>query len=223
MKITNIDKKEVLRYLGVKGNEEEFELLDKCIEECKRISDYRVTYREYGLEESIDNLRILGTEKFLKGVAIKRHLKGCYKVILLGVTLGHEIEKTINRYEKIHLLKALILDACATAAIEDICNEIEEAIKEKVENKNEFIRERFSPGYGDFLIEFQKDFLELIDGQRAIGLNLTESNILIPRKSVTALIGVSKYRSSHSSKRSCEQCNFYTKCNYRKGGKKCYD
>lgn len=223
MKITNIDKKEVLRYLGIKENEKEFELMEKCMEECKRIADYRVTYREYRLEEYIDNLKILGTEKHLRGVSIKRHLKGCYKVILLGVTLGYEIERTINKYEKINMVKALILDACATAAIEDICNEIEEVIKEKIESKNEFIRERFSPGYGDFSIEFQKDFLELIDGQRTIGLNLTESNILIPRKSVTALIGISKYRNNHSLKRSCEKCSFYTKCNYRKGGKKCYD
>lgn len=223
MKITNIDKKEVLRYLGVKGKEEDFELIDKCIEECKEIVDYRVTYREYGLEEYKDNLKILGTENFLKGISIKRHLKGCYKVILLGVTLGYEVERAINKYEKIDLLKALILDACSTTAIEEVCNEIEEAIKERVESRNEFIRERFSPGYGDFSIDFQKDFLELIDGQRAIGLNLTESNILIPRKSVTAIIGVSKYRNNQASIRSCDKCSFYTKCNYRKGGKRCYD
>ncbi|WP_415275095.1 vitamin B12 dependent-methionine synthase activation domain-containing protein, partial [Clostridium perfringens] len=219
----NIDKKEVLRYLGTKGKEEDFDIVDSCIDECKEIADYRVTYREYCLEEYNDRLSILGTKKFLNGISIKRHLKRCHKVILLGVTLGHEIERAINKYEKIDLLKALILDACATAAIEEVCNEIGEAIKEKFEGRNEFIRERFSPGYGDFSIEFQKDFLELIDGQRAIGLNLTESNILIPRKSVTAIIGVSKYKSSEVFIRICAKCSFYTKCNYRKGGKKCYD
>lgn len=222
MKINNIDKKEVIRYLGIKGEVEGLDLICKCMEECRELVDYRVAYREYTIEENEVGLEIKDTNKNLLGISIKKYLKGCYKVILIGVTLGYEVEKAIKRYEKVDLLKALVLDACSTAAIEGVCDEIENSIDEKVKANKEFTRGRFSPGYGDFPIEFQKDFLELVDASRTIGLNVTESNILIPRKSVTAIIGVSKFKNNKNI-RSCEQCGFYNKCNYRKGGKKCYD
>ena len=49
---------------------------------------------------------------------------------------------------------------------------------------------RFSPGYGDLPIELQRDFLTLLDASRKIGLTATESSMLVPSKSITALIGI---------------------------------
>ena len=49
---------------------------------------------------------------------------------------------------------------------------------------------RFSPGYGDMPIEIQVDILQLLDASRRLGMVLTESNLMIPTKSITALIGM---------------------------------
>ena len=49
---------------------------------------------------------------------------------------------------------------------------------------------RFSPGYGDLPIEVQKDFLPLLDAERRLGITLSESCLMAPSKSVTAIIGV---------------------------------
>ena len=51
-------------------------------------------------------------------------------------------------------------------------------------------RPRYSPGFGDFGLEYQPYIFEALDCQRAIGLTLTDSFLMSPTKSVTALIGI---------------------------------
>ena len=49
---------------------------------------------------------------------------------------------------------------------------------------------RFSPGYGDFSLEHQRDFMRILDLENSLGLTLTGSLLLVPEKSVTAVIGL---------------------------------
>ena len=44
------------------------------------------------------------------------------------------MEKNIKMVEKIDLTKAIILDACATTLVEEICDEVEESIRSNIEN-----------------------------------------------------------------------------------------
>ena len=52
------------------------------------------------------------------------------------------------------------------------------------------LRPRFSPGYGDFPLEYQRELLGVLDAAKRIGLTLTDSLLMAPSKSVTAVIGV---------------------------------
>jgi cobalamin-dependent methionine synthase I len=107
----------------------------------------------------------------------------------MAVTLGNLVDAKIRYYEKFNLTKALILDACATVIIESACDEIQEEIKKEALKTNKGITYRYSPGYGDFPIDIQKKILDILEAQKKIGLSVTEDSILIPRKSVTAVIG----------------------------------
>ena len=51
-------------------------------------------------------------------------------------------------------------------------------------------RPRFSPGYGDFPLECQPGLFRLLGVQRNIGVTLTDSLLMLPTKSVTAVIGL---------------------------------
>ena len=70
-----------------------------------------------------------GTNLVFQGKDIKEHLKYSNEVVVMAVTIGSKIETKIKFYEKSNLTKALILDACATTAVEEVCDEIEEYIK----------------------------------------------------------------------------------------------
>lgn len=73
---------------------------------------------------------------------------------------------------------------------------------------------RFSPGYGDFPIAHQRDFSRLLDTPRKIGLTVTESCLLAPIKSVTAVIGLSE-TPQPCHRKGCEECG-KTDCAYRR-------
>ena len=52
------------------------------------------------------------------------------------------------------------------------------------------LTERFSPGYGDLDMAVQKDLCLVLDTGRTIGVTLTESCMMVPVKSVTAIVGL---------------------------------
>jgi 5-methyltetrahydrofolate--homocysteine methyltransferase len=127
----------------------------------------------------------------LQGNDIKTHLDGCNEVIILAATLGLQVDELIRRTESSNMAEAVVLDALASAAIEQLCDEAEAEILSKYAQKEAAApRRRFSPGYGDFPLEVQRELLALLGAKKKIGLYVSESNLLIPRKSVTAVIGV---------------------------------
>lgn len=221
----NIDKNEVLRYMGYK-NQEIDEILDKkidsCIDRIKRDAKPRYTMAEYDIENVEEGILVSKSTFILKGNDIKRHLKGCNKVILLAATLGGEVDKVIKLNERICLEDGIILDTCATTLIESFCDNIEKEILASKKKEGKSITFRYSPGYGDLPIECQRDFVGVVEGSRKIGLCSTSNNILIPRKSVTAIIGVYD-EIREPKKRSCEDCSNYDKCLYRRKGVSCGD
>ncbi len=219
----SIPKKEVLRYLGHKNQEINGNidrLIDETIEEAKEliapkkvVARYRITIKDTGVY--LDNTNLV-----LTGEDIKNHLKYSKDIYIMAVTLGSVIEKKIAYYEKIDLTKAIILDSCATTAVEEFCNYIEEDIKKIAENENMGITFRYSPGYGDLPIDIQKDFLDTLNATKVIGLTVSRHNLLMPRKSVTAIIGLIP-KDKELNKRTCEVCSNYENCKFRKEGVSC--
>lgn len=213
----NIDESEVLRYLGYKDQHIDDNLKEK-IYECKNIisesATPRYVYKQMDFHISSEGVKINDTYIHFPGKDILNHLSNSKKCFIMAATLGLEIEKIIKLYNKKDLTKALILDACATTAIEELCDEVESNIRELVSKNNKYINFRYSPGYGDLPVDTNKHILNLLDAQKTIGLTVTDYNILIPKKSVTAIIGV--LEESEERKRSCKDCLNYGSCKFKK-------
>ena len=105
--------------------------------------------------------------------------------MVFAATTSIAVDRLINRFSKLQPSKSLMIDAVASAAVEDWCDIINSEISQKGETKP-----RFSCGYGDFSLSHQKDILELLDAQRKIGITLSESLMMLPVKSVTAIVGI---------------------------------
>lgn len=225
MGVTSIEikDKEILRYLGYK-NQELTEDIVSLIRECKELVKNNITpryvynYNAVFIKEN--RVHIEGANLILKGKSIANHLKECEACVFIATTLGNGIEKLIRLYEKKDLTKAVIIDACATAAVEEFCDNIEKSIEEAMTKAGKNITFRFSPGYGDLPISVQKDFLSVLDCERQIGLTCSDHDILIPRKSVTAIIGISN-KPIPRKVRSCYGCSSYKHCSFRREGNKC--
>jgi len=217
MECFGIDRKEVLRYLGHRGQEvgERLEgLVDECILEIKAAASPKYIFRTFGIT-SRDGSVILEDGLFeLPGKAISRHLGNSGSCILIAATIGSEVDKRIRYYEKKDLTKALILDACATAYIEDVCDKVCGDIEKNSLEEGEHLTWRFSPGYGDLPINIQKGFLAVLDAGKRIGLTASSTNILLPRKSVTAVMGITGSCTGAAS--GCAACSNNKDCAYKR-------
>jgi len=127
----------------------------------------------------------------VSSVTLAGHLNGCSRVVLLAATLGAKADVLIRKYSVLDMEKTLIAQKVSAAMIETYIDEIQNEFLQTQELKELFPVTRYSPGYGDFDLVYQKDILNLLDASR-IGLSLTDGFMLTPSKSVTAVIGFSK-------------------------------
>ena len=207
--LKSIDRSETLRYLGsakVVMNSEMDELLTTCEKELLKSAVPRYLYRTTDKSDLV------------VGESIKSHLSGCGKAVLMCATLGSGTDKLIRTAQVTDMAKAVVLDAMASVAVEQVCCEVEELIAE--DNPDSYLTWRFSPGYGDYPLSLQSEFLRILDAPRKIGLCTNENSILTPTKSVTAIIGLSD-KPVDNKRKGCASCNLNKTCKFRKAGTRC--
>lgn len=221
MKLNKLDRDEAFRYMGYKGGgipQNILRLADECEERLLAEIQPKYVYRIFDIYTDSGGLCVSGTELVFKGKSIAEHLKDCGRCILMCATLSAGADKVIRSYEAAEMEKAVIADCMASAAVEQICDTAEREIEAAFGNYN--YTWRFSPGYGDFPLDIQKKFLDVLEAQKRIGVTVTESLLLIPRKSVTAVIGISE-NEIPKGKSGCGSCNMRENCSYRKRGVHC--
>ena len=109
--------------------------------------------------------------------------------------------------------------AVPTSLLEDIVfKKIMYTRQKEYEAQGLFLRPRFSPGYGDLKLDHQKDWFRLLDISKQIGVELTDSLLMVPTKSVTALIGIGIDKSKAGCS-SCSGCNKHDTCAFSKEDK----
>ena len=138
--------------------------------------------------------------------------------MLLACTLGARFDLTLNAAQVRDMARAVILDAVGSALVERGCDEAEAELSARFPGR--YLTDRFSPGYGDLPLDLQGDICAVLDASRRLGLTVTESLLLNPVKSVTAVIGVSD-RPQMARVRGCDYCQMRERCPLRKGGKHC--
>lgn len=213
----NID--EVLRYMGCppdRADPATRTLAEDCAAQVLQTVTPRWTYRVFDLDFEEGGVRMGGL--LLPGEDLRTHLKGCERAALFCATLGAGADALIRRAESGDMARALALDCAAAAAVEEVCDQIELELQALFPGCS--FPFRYSPGYGDLPLTLQGDLLALLDAPRRVGLTASASNILLPRKSVTAILGVAQSPIERKS-RSCLGCPAHDGCQYRKSGGHC--
>ncbi|XOQ37987.1 MAG: AdoMet activation domain-containing protein [Lactococcus sp.] len=194
MQYLPLEKSEVLRYLGYRRKQELTPaistLVDEMMREVQDVSNARYLYQAYDftLDETNQAIYLTNTDLVLQSKQLYNHLKHAKQVVLLAATLGIEVERQVRRYELSELTKAFVLDAACVTYIEKICDLAEVDIDTQFSDR--VLNRRFSPGYGDLSLEVQPQFLKTLGADRQLGLTLTENYLMIPRKSITAILGL---------------------------------
>lgn len=116
------------------------------------------------------------------------------------------------------MARAVLLDACGSAWVESGCDAAEAQLQRRLPGR--YRTDRFSPGYGDLPLQVQPQVCAALDAGRRLGLSVTESLLLNPAKSVTAVIGLSD-TPQRARIRGCAYCSMRESCTLRKGGNHC--
>lgn len=219
-KLDHIERSEVLRYMGHQGEPESGldALIDRCEEILLRDARPKYIFAVYDILRCDDSISLSGCRLELLGNDIKAHLEGCERAALICATLSVGADAAIRRAEVSEMALAFAMDAAASAAIEQFLAMADEEMLSALPGY--YGTWRFSPGYGDFPIEVQKDFVSALNAQKRIGLCVSESGILTPRKSVTAVMGLSR-EPLPKKRRGCAMCAMNRTCLYRKRGGHC--
>ena len=216
-RLTDIPVNEVLRYLGhdrqaIDGRLES--QIASCIDAVLKSSRPRLTYRILDVHDGMpDGLNLGGND-------IKTLLYPCKQAIIMAATLGPEAEDLLRRTEVLDMADAVIMDSAQSTAIENVCDNFEFGMRTTYKAQGLWLTDRFSPGYGDMPLEDQKKIIAALSAEKRIGLTLTPGNIMVPRKSVTCIIGISPEK-QRLVRRGCGACTLNRSCAYRKGGSHC--
>ena len=195
MKTEEINKQEVYRYLGYRGSarpdEETAKRIDGCIAEIADAAQPRKAVKRMPLTvcpDEKDTLLFGGMR--VKSRNLSHHLAGCTEIVVFAATVGIGVDRLIKRASISGMADAAILQAAGAAAVEAVCDQIDDEICRTAAEDGLKARHRFSPGYGDFALSHQPEVLSMVNATKLTGITLTDGYLMVPSKSVTAVIGL---------------------------------
>ncbi|WP_034785767.1 vitamin B12 dependent-methionine synthase activation domain-containing protein [Eubacterium xylanophilum] len=214
--IINPNRREIYRYLGYKGeipDEATSAVIEKCIGDLMSACVPGFVSREFDIE--IRDKRFITFEDVtIESANLAKNLEGCQSMVVFVATLGVGPDRLIARASVSKPSEMVIYQAASAAMIEAYCNYHNRIIKEEKMTEGLHTRVRFSPGYGDFSIKHQRDIIRMLDASKKIGVTLTESLLMAPSKSVSAVIGLSRDE-VECELSGCELCQ-KKDCNYKR-------
>lgn len=199
-----LDKREIGRYLGYRGNPMPPEVA-ALAEECEAALVDGITPRLLGRRMAADRFQAESRD-------LAHHLRHCREVILYAITLGSETDRLLRRWSARSMAQAAVGQAVCAAWLDQLAAQYVAGLDL---GEGEYLTPPFSPGYGDWALSHQQEVLNLLDAPRRLGLSLTQAGMLVPEKSITALVGVSD-RPEESCGQKCMRCK-KTDCPFRAG------
>ena len=208
----SVSRQEIYRYLGYRGNQPDAAvcaLVEDCLAEVDRAAVPRQVSARVPVRAEGDTV-LLG-ELPVESRALAKHLRDCPEAFLFAATLGPGVDQLLRRYGRLQVSRAAVIQAVSAAVIEDWCDRCQQALADGL-GPGWSLRSRFSPGYGDLPLAFQRPLLDTLQADRRIGIGLTDTLLMTPSKSVSAIIGIRCGETETSGK--CAGCGSIS-CPYR--------
>jgi len=216
----NIDRRQVLLNIGYGTGRKPSARIAPLINEYVENAHYLIEPSYLGVTRDIKSVRgsridIEGSITFESHV-ITRLLEQCQKVAVFLVTIGNHLEEMVCQMAEDKLiLQATVLDAIGSVAVEKVADFVQGRIGEIARAQGFCISQRFSPGYCDWDIKQQKMVFLAVDGD-SVGIRLTEECLMLPRKSISGIIGIGLPNSNVEHYNPCKTCDKHD-CQGRRG------
>jgi hypothetical protein len=203
-------RRQVVRALGYVGRRQPPAVVSSLVDEYLKGEGQLIDARYwYGLEDVtvVEGLTsVIRDSVAFESRVVAGLLERCSKIIVFLTTIGGELEAEVRSLaEDGSLVHAYVLDAMGSIAAEQVASHVETAAAEMARAEGLVASRRFSPGYCDWNITQQKSLFRLAEAD-SIGVSLSELNLMIPRKSVSGIIGLGSSRSGVETYNPCLDC-----------------
>ena len=122
------------------------------------------------------------------------------------VTLDGYLEEAVSHLaDNGFVVQARVLDAIGSDAAEQVAEHVRDVITEGARAQGLSTSQRFSPGYCDWEVDQQRILFRAMNGSSAF-IELTDKCLMIPRKSISGIIGIGTFESGVESYNPCKTC-----------------
>ena len=189
--------------------------LDACMAKAKSLAVPKYSYLEKKISVIGNDFIELAAPVSFSTKKIPPYLSGATHVVLFVATIGDGIEKEASILTSgKDLLSGYLLDRIGSFAAESMAKNAEDALRHALAPGNSSVSMRFSPGYCDWRIEEQSRLAKIMDFSK-IGVTLTGSFMMVPKKSISAIVGIGPKKLFSAVKSPCSLCNMKV-CDYRR-------
>jgi hypothetical protein len=164
-------------------------MIQEEIEAGKRLIVPRQAVASAPVRRPAEGVVALDPGLTITSLKIYELLHDCVTAYGFAVTIGPHLEERRNQHlNRRETARALILDAIGSVATEELAEITHNQIAAAAAKDGLVVTRRFSPGYGDWALPSQREFLLWLGAQN-IGIRLTPAFQMLPEKSVSAIIG----------------------------------
>ena len=188
-------------------------IAEEALHESLSLLVPKVIYQEFTVEGIQHERLILQGGRKIDSKLLVQHLAGASRVIVILATIGDELEEQVSKIWDSNMVYALALDGAGSASVEALANAACLYFEKQAAEDGLQASIPFSPGMVDWSVSDGQPQIFHLLGEAGSIVNLTPSYIMIPRKSLTMVMGIGA--DLKSSGRTCDYCTMRGTCRYQ--------
>jgi hypothetical protein len=212
---------EVLRRQGLGGGTKVRPEIKILIQELlaslkkARLLEPAAAYEYYTVSSMNGSQISLEGDKAIHGPLIPAIFPEAKELAVLLCTIGPRLEKQVTDYSKSgETMRGMILDGIGSTAVDMLALEVLRCLANEVSSRGYEISSPVNPGMPGFPLTEQWNLLGLVNADE-IGVSLTASGVLVPRKSTSMVIGIGPKMTRWTQAEVCARCSLRETCHYK--------
>jgi hypothetical protein len=180
-----------------------------------RLLEPAVAYEYYTVSGMNGGQVWLDGDRALQGLLLPAVFSEAKEFAVVLCTIGPRLEKQVTDYSKNGaILQGMMLDGIGSAAVDSLVSEVLKLITIEVSSRGYQISSPVNPGMPGFPLTEQWNLLALVNADE-IGVRLTTSGVLVPRKSTSMIIGIGPKMPRWTQSEGCARCSIGETCHYK--------
>ncbi len=187
-------------------------LAEKAFREGIPLLRPEMLYRRLSVERVVHDRVVLEAGIELRGTLIGQHLRPAVEVIIMLCTIGASLDEEVSQALKKDMVYGLALDGLGSAAVEVLANAACHQFDGEARARGMETGIPLSPGMMGWPVEEGQPRIFSALQADQIGISVTQSWVMLPRKSLSMVLGIGPHMMGGTS---CDYCAMRATCRYQ--------